>query len=654
MNHVRLSKLPLKQKLTFVIMLAPCVVVTLVLVAVLGSEVLRFLESTYRHVGAIADVISFHSRAPLQFNDQAASKETLDALAKDKSIVAAAIYDAKGQVFATYGNVDDADRFPKTPQRGAHYVQGWNLFWFSDITVGSEYLGSVLVVGSIHSLIEKLRMELILAIVVLGCSIIAAYFVARKFQFIILAPVYHLLDVVKSVSRSKDYSLRADSKWEDELGLLVDGCNEMLCQIQERDSMLEDHRKSLEGEVAKRTAELHAVVDTAPDAIVVCKSSGQVVSLNDTAKELFGIAPDRVPGLHVSVLVEKWEQGLAQNHAGAAKPNLTKMSTEYRGKHRDGHLFPMEMTVSTWETGGEKMMTLISRDISKKRMLEAQLLQAQKLESIGQLAAGVAHEINTPIQYVGDNLRFIRDEFPALAEIIRSGPHHGTNAAQSSENGEAVCPDSKGVDIEYSLEEIPKAIEQAIEGSERVAEIVRSLKEFSHPLSKEKARADINRAIESTVSVSRNEWKYVADLELKLERDLPLVPCYLGELNQVILNLVINAAHAIEDVVGKKSGKMGKIVISTRKENDFAIIEIRDSGTGIPRAIRDRLFDPFFTTKQIGRGTGQGLAIAHAIIAEQHKGTITFDSVEGEGTTFVISLPLGDLEEGDRMINEKT
>ena len=204
----------------------------------------------------------------------------------------------------------------------------------------------------------------------------------------------------------------------------------------------------------------------------------------------------------------------------------------------------------------------------------------------------------------------------------------------------AVVDSAAQADTEYLLEEIPRAIRQSLEGLERVAKIVRSMKEFSHPGGEEMQAIDLNRAIESTLTVSRNEWKYVADVATDFDPQLPMVDCLPGEINQVVLNLIVNAAHAIADKVRDAAGQRGTITVRTCRDGDWATIAVADTGTGIPLAIQGRVFDPFFTTKEVGRGTGQGLAIAHSVVTDKHGGTIRFESQPGEGTTFFIRLPI--------------
>lgn len=278
-----------------------------------------------------------------------------------------------------------------------------------------------------------------------------------------------------------------------------------------------------------------------------------------------------------------------------------------------------------------------------------QQLQAQKLESIGQLAAGIAHEINTPLQYVGDNTQFLKDSFGGLCDVLglcRELLAEVKGAGAFPERVAALEQAMEDADLTYALERIPPAIEQSQAGLRNVAKIVRALREFSHPSLGERAPVDLNRGVVNTVTISRNEWKYHAEVETDLASDLPTVSCFGGEVNQVVLNIVVNAAHAIADANKSRgdSRARGTIRISTRRDGSWVEIRIADTGTGIPPAIRHKVFDPFFTTKEVGRGTGQGLALAHAIIVNKHKGTIHFETELGRGTTFVIRLPIGDAE----------
>jgi signal transduction histidine kinase len=280
-------------------------------------------------------------------------------------------------------------------------------------------------------------------------------------------------------------------------------------------------------------------------------------------------------------------------------------------------------------------------DITELRRLGRELAAAQKLESVGRLAAGVAHEINTPVQFVSDNVQFVRTSMTDIAAVVCA--YRELKKAAKSASGVAgavqLAEDAeKAADLDYILQSAPQALDSSIEGLGRIATIVRSMKEFAHPDQAQKTFGDLNQAIRSTLVIAHNEYKYVAELCTQFA-DLPPIPCYLGEINQVVLNLLVNASHAISDVV-KDTGRLGKLDVRTRLDGDWVEISIGDSGTGIPEAARDKIFDPFFTTKEVGKGTGQGLAIARSVIVKKHGGTLRFETECGKGTTFIIRLPI--------------
>ncbi len=295
-------------------------------------------------------------------------------------------------------------------------------------------------------------------------------------------------------------------------------------------------------------------------------------------------------------------------------------------------------------------LTLRVKRVLKERHLKEELIQmhkdfaqSQKLESIGQLAAGIAHEINTPIQYIGDNTVFVKDAFEDLTETINlfkellKAQKENTINAQMIEVMEKKLKDA---DIDYLSEEVPIAVDQTLEGIERVSNIVRSMKEFSHPGVDEKVMTDIHHSIKNTVTVAKNEWKYVADLTLDFDENMPKVFCNPGEMNQVFLNMIVNASHAIADAINNNDSDKGIIKIQTQKTKHWVIIKISDTGTGIPNDLKDKVFDPFFTTKKIGKGTGQGLAISHTVVVDRHQGKLAIETQQGKGTTFIIKLPV--------------
>ena len=421
-------------------------------------------------------------------------------------------------------------------------------------------------------------------------------------------------------------------------------------QREERLRQQEEHFRQLK----RLHLQNEMILNSAGEGIVSVDQDRRVVFVNPAAARMLGWEVEELVGrpLHEFTRSLSLDESLSPGQEHSTCQMLRGSAAPPTGEQvfwkKDGNSFPVEYT-STPIREGEQIGGLVVtfRDITERRMLEAQLRQAQKLESIGQLAAGIAHEINTPTQYIGDNTRFIEDAFRDLSVLLEACQRLGEAAGGESPPelvaelvGEMVAA-AEQADTEYLLEEIPKAISQSLEGVQRVAKIVRSMKEFSHPGGEERQAVDFNRAIESTLTVCRNEWKYVAEAVTDFDSDLPLVSCLPADCNQVILNLIVNAAHAIADKVGKNGDEKGTITVRTRRDGDWVEIRVTDTGTGIPEEIRPKIFDPFFTTKAVGRGTGQGLAIVHSIVTEKHKGTIAFETETGCGTTFVVRLPIG-------------
>ena len=290
---------------------------------------------------------------------------------------------------------------------------------------------------------------------------------------------------------------------------------------------------------------------------------------------------------------------------------------------------------------GGLLVTQVLEEAKRRQLEERSLRQAQKMEAVGTLAAGIAHEINTPMQYASDTVLFLKDAFSTLQELYREYRERALSLARSGGQNEAIAAWEQAderADSQYLLEQAPLAFERALEGLGRVGTIVHALKDFAHPGQRQMGAADVNRAITSTLAVARSEYKYVAEVVTDLG-ELPSVVCHVGDLNQVFLNLIVNAAHAIGDVV-RGTEALGQIRITTLCADGDVIIRIGDTGGGIPESVADRVFDPFFTTKEVGKGTGQGLAIARSIVVDRHHGTLSFESRVGVGTTFTIRLPV--------------
>jgi PAS domain S-box-containing protein len=407
----------------------------------------------------------------------------------------------------------------------------------------------------------------------------------------------------------------------------------------------------LQEEIAHKAAEqerkrLEQAVEQTSESILISNLDGIILYVNPAFSRITGFTREEALGSVVHDLTD----GSTNDGIREAMRRQLATGAPWSGRlvkrRKDGSSYHEETTISPIrdETGRYSMYVSVSRDMTRMLQMEEQLRQHQKLESIGQLAAGIAHEINTPIQFIGDNARFLSDAFAELHEAIQD-LQAATTHLELPDNLVAAIRKAQAtverVDLPYLMSEIPRALSQTLDGVQRVSLIVRAMKEFSHPGGQGLTPTDINRAIQNTSVVSRNEWKYVATLELDLDATLPPVPVYFGEFNQVILNIIVNAAHAISDQ-RKSTGSdaLGKISITTSHTDSDAIIVLEDTGCGMSESVKKHVFEPFFTTKEVGRGTGQGLTLARTLITKRLHGSISFESVEGKGTTFTISIPL--------------
>jgi two-component system, NtrC family, sensor kinase len=415
-----------------------------------------------------------------------------------------------------------------------------------------------------------------------------------------------------------------------------------------------DHELTQRKRIEKNLNEFKMTLDQIVDCVFmflpgtlhfIYVNQGGIKQIGYSAEELFGMTPI---DLKPEFTEESFRATIAPLEDG------TKESLTFTTVHltKTGNRIPVEIFLQYVKPTGETgRFVAIVRDISQrleeareKEKLQSQLLHTQKLESVGQLAAGIAHEINTPTQYLGTNIDFLDNSFKDIITLINA-----YNRLMAAEKNHTVTQellqeieDIKGTtDWEYLAEELPQAIAQSNDGVQRISSIVQAMKEFCHPGSKEKIPLSINELINTTLIVSRNEWKYVADLEMNFADNLPQVSCLSNEMGQVFLNLLVNAAHAITTQLGNNpDGRKGRISISSRQVDNLVEIRVQDTGCGIPKNILSKVFDPFFTTKEVGRGTGQGLAIARDVIVNKHGGTLEVESEPGQGAIFIIRLPL--------------
>lgn len=402
---------------------------------------------------------------------------------------------------------------------------------------------------------------------------------------------------------------------------------------------------AVESETRERT-----ILETLADGLLVVDTNGCIETSNSTAELMFGYSNESMIGISIKSLMPGMDYQILVDDLTCGKKDIVGKTIELEGLKSNAKKIPLEVTFAEMKISSALMFNAVVRDVTERKRLEEQLRHSQKLESIGQLAAGIAHEINTPTQYVSDNTAFLKDIFPSIMDALKQSSNIANLPEKdiSTTELETLKKALEEAEVDFISQEVPKAIDQSLYGLERISTIVSAMKSFSHASNGDKKEVDIKEAIETTVTVAQSEWRYVAHVNCEFEPDLPLVPCLRDEFNQVILNIIVNAAHAIDDDLKSTGREKGLISINVKSNDEFILIDITDDGAGMPESIKSKIFDPFFSTKGVGKGTGQGLSIAYNVIVDKHQGSISVDSQENMGTTFSISLPLNTSSEADQ------
>ncbi|MBU1564694.1 MAG: PocR ligand-binding domain-containing protein, partial [Proteobacteria bacterium] len=421
--------------------------------------------------------------------------------------------------------------------------------------------------------------------------------------------------------------------------------------VEERTADLQQANQKLTSEISQKTKiqkrqnRLTTAIESAAESIIITSPAGKIIYVNPAFEKLTGYSPREVIGKKPSILNSGFHDENFYSNLWRTILSGDIWVGRVTNKKKDGTLYQEESTISPVKDDHGKVLNFVAvkKDITKEIELEAQLHQAQKLESIGTLAAGMAHEINTPIQYLLSNTQFLKevlDDFIDMQTSYETLVDAASTAGAFSEQVSAITQMAEEIDLKYLRIEADNALKQSLEGILRISSIVTAMKEFALPGSAEKLPEDLNRIIESTIEVSCSQWQDVAEIELHLEKELPLVPLVAGSFKQVLLGLINNATFALTEKHNSEVPQKGRITITTKKLGELVELRLADTGIGISDTIIEKIFDPFFTTKPVGKGRGQGLSVAHGTIVDQHNGTIKVSSILGKGTEFIITLPL--------------
>ena len=389
--------------------------------------------------------------------------------------------------------------------------------------------------------------------------------------------------------------------------------------------------------------------ETIPEVLysMTLEDNGSMTYLSNAAEELTGCTLAELCSQSAWLDVihpddkSRYSQMIAQ-----CKESRQKFKFEYRIVHRDGSCYDVLDRGAPLLNESDDVVGIngLVVNVTAQKQVRRELEKSQMLQSIGKLSAGIAHEINTPIQFLGDNMRFLDDSFKQMSELTRIYAKLRDSVSRDAPDDEIVAEIStkeEEIEIDFLIDEIPQAIEQSLDGIKLVSKIVSAMRDFSHIDDRRMAAADLNKALGSTITILRNELKYVADIEKGLDENLPEIVCCIDDMHQVFLNLLINAAHSIEEVIDTGSVQRGVITVKTFVQDEDVVISISDTGMGISPEIREKIFEPFFTTKKKdGKGTGQGLAMVLSIVHDKHNGKIELESEVGAGTTFTIRLPI--------------
>ncbi len=598
----RFRDLPVAHKLTWAVTVTSAVSLLVAVAVFVGREARAFRSGAVDGLWTLAGVVGRNCVAPLLFDDADAARETLGSLAAHPQVQAAWIYTAEGRVFAAYGR-DGGAGGPEPPtslvwaegEGGRSYrFEGRHLWVVRPVEFRGEPLGRIVIRADLSALRRRLRWGVGIALGVLVLSTLVAYVVSRPFQRLISAPILHLARTMERIGAEGDYGLRLDRGGADEVGILIDGFNRMLTQIQERDA---------------RLVRLATVVEQAAEGIAIADRWGRVEYVNPAFERITGYAEQEAVGRHLTSFYP--EEEVARQDLAQALERREVWTGRLRAARADGSLYVEECTLSPVRDPSGRVVNYVAlrRDVTREVELETHLARAQKLEALGTLAGGIAHDFNN-----------------ILTPILG----HAESALKRVE------PDSGAA---RSLRRIVRAVERA-------QELVSQILVFSRREDQGKALVPLRKLLNETLGLLRGSIPRNVDLRIAWNTPDDRIWASAVQIQQVVMNLCVNAWHAMEPGGGVLEVSLdrvrvpgaGRPVPPDLGPGEYVVIGVRDTGAGMPPEVLERIFEPFFTTKEVGKGSGLGLSVVHGIV-RAHGGGIAVESRPGEGTHFRVFLP---------------
>ncbi|MBU1936952.1 PAS domain S-box protein [bacterium] len=639
--------LSIRRKLNIINMIITVIALFLAYTAFIVYDITAFKKSMVINISTLAEMIGANSSAAITFDNAKDATETLATLAAEKDIEAVAVYTREGHLFAQYQQENRiASPFPINPGRSRWWFAGEHLFLFQKILLNDEDIGTVYMQSSLHKLSSRIKRHVAIATPFALFSLIIAFLIAAKFQTLISKPIMSLATVAQKVTANRDYTIRAPESGKDEVGLLISGFNDMLSQIQIRDTELQrahgelevravelqnelSERKKAQKEMAKMREFLQNVIDSMPSILVAVDKHGRVTQWNAEAEKYTGLSKKDAENQPLEAMFPKLKEQMETIHEAILHQRLEKRERISIGSQGDGRF--SDIMVYPLVSNGVQGAVIRVDDVTERVRMEEMMAQTEKMMSVGGLAAGMAHEINNPLGIIVQNVQNV---------VRRISPDVKKNVEVADR-------------IQTSLDTIHKYMEERDiltflddihDAGKRASTIVTNMLNFSRRSESERSTNDLTDLLDRAVELAANDYDLKKKYDfrhIEIQRDydpnLPKVPCISSKMEQVFLNLLKNAAQALGEGNRQDSPR---IRLCIRREGDTACIEIEDNGPGMTEEIRKRIFEPFYTTKEVGTGTGLGLSVSYFLITENHKGTIKVESSVGKGTKFIIQLPL--------------